>query len=141
MLNARSEIMLTTQDSIKTGTQPLLLEGCSTFGQVYNDQVWAAQNWDWSSNQKEQLVHLFIEPEGKPRCHIMTEAGLVGKIGLNEYGVTVNLNAIKAKDLEMSNLPLHVLLRLPLEHRSRLSAISTIQSLGAASVGHVSGAT
>lgn len=135
LLNARSEIVLTAGSAHATlGT----LGGCSTYGQIYNGQVWAAQNWDWNSNQREQLVHLILEPHGKPKCHILTEAGLIGKVGLNSYGVVTNLNAIKASNMDLDKLPLHVLLRVPMEHKDCASAVKEVQLLGAASVGHVS---
>lgn len=135
LLNSRFEIVLTAGDA---HAQLKMMDGCSTYGQIYNAQVWAAQNWDWQSNQKDQLVHLVISPAGKPKCHILTEGGLVGKIGINEAGVVINVNAIKATNLDTSKLPIHVLLRVPLECANREDAVQRMGELGAASVGHVS---
>lgn len=134
LLNARSEIALTAG----AAAQKHMVDGCSTFAQKFNGEVWVSQNWDWNSNQRDNLVHLFIEPEGKPKCHVMTEAGLVGKIGINEYGVTNNVNAIKATNLNIGNLPIHVILRVVLEQKSREEALAKLRDLGVASVGHVS---
>jgi isopenicillin-N N-acyltransferase-like protein len=115
-----------------------VIDGCSIFAQKYAGKVWTSQNWDWISSQKDNLVHLYIEPDGKPRCHVLTEAGLVGKIGINEWGVTVNSNAIKATNLNVGKLPVQVMLRVVLEQICREGGLERIKELGVASVGHVS---
>jgi isopenicillin-N N-acyltransferase-like protein len=136
LLNPRSEIPTAlTTDPL---SQNNVIDGCSTFAQKYAGKVWTGQNWDWISSQKDNLVHLYIEPDGKPRCHVLTEAGLVGKIGINEWGVTVNSNAIKATDLNVGKLPVQVMLRVVLEQICREGGLEKIKELGIASVGHVS---
>jgi len=135
-LNARSEIVLTAGSAQALKTEGLI-EGCSTFAQKFGDDVWTAQNWDWQSFQRHNLVHLIVTPPKGPKCHILTEAGLVGKIGINELGVSVNVNAIKATNLNLDNIPIHVLLRVALEYSSLPDAARGIQSVGAASVGHI----
>jgi isopenicillin-N N-acyltransferase-like protein len=61
---------------------------------------------------------------------MVTEAGVVGKIGFNVASVGTNLNAIRAKPTDSSKLPLHVALRLCLESTTASSVISTLESLG-----------
>jgi len=63
---------------------------------------------------------------------MVIEPGIVGKIGFNSGSVGVCLNAIKARQVSASLLPIHVLLRLALECESFESAIARIESLGGA---------
>jgi isopenicillin-N N-acyltransferase-like protein len=56
------------------------------------------RNWDWKASASSSLIALDIlahEPTKRPRIKIMTEAGVIGKIGVNEFGVSVMLNALK----------------------------------------------
>lgn len=56
------------------------------------------RNWDWKSAAAASLIALDIlahEPTKRPRIRIMTEAGVIGKIGVNEFGVSTILNALK----------------------------------------------
>ena len=62
------------------------------------DQLSERRNWDWKSSAASSLIALDIlahEPTKRPRIKMMTEAGVIGKIGVNEFGVSVMLNALK----------------------------------------------
>lgn len=66
------------------------------------------------------------------------QAGIVGKIGFNSNGVGTCLNAIRAKPMISSKLPIHVALRLCLESTSVDSAVKVLDSLGGvASAQHI----
>lgn len=48
--------------------------------------------------QAQSLIVLDIAAyETRPAIKFVTEAGIIGKIGLNEYGIATIFNAIKAK--------------------------------------------
>ncbi|EME84749.1 uncharacterized protein MYCFIDRAFT_187638 [Pseudocercospora fijiensis CIRAD86] len=98
---------------------------------------WLAQNWDWNPRQQENLIQLTIEQEGKPTIKMMTEAGLIGKIGINSEGVGVCLNAIKARGMDPTRLPCHLGLRMVLESRSRDEAVAKLEKFGIASACHM----
>jgi isopenicillin-N N-acyltransferase-like protein len=117
----------------------LFSDGCTALSwkEKGNGGSWLAQNWDWNPLQKRNLVQLSIEQEGKPRIHMITEAGLIGKIGFNERGVGVCLNAIRAKGLDMERLPCHLGLRMVLESSSRVAAVRAWEGFGVASSGHM----
>ncbi|KAE8354132.1 hypothetical protein BDV28DRAFT_156432 [Aspergillus coremiiformis] len=70
----------------------------------------STQNW----------VLMEIELSGKPRIYLVTEGGIVGKIGCNNAGV-----------------PIHVPLCLCLESTSVAGALQTVSSLGVASSQHI----
>lgn len=88
-------------------------------------------------DQKPNLVILSIYQDGFPAIKMVTEAGIIGKIGLNSCGVGVCLNAIKAKGLEASHLPVHLGLRMVLECRSAAEAIHALECAGMASSAHM----
>ena len=94
---------------------------------------WLAQNWDWSEPQKDQLVCLSIVQPGKPAIKMVTEAGIIGKIGMNEHGVGCCLNAIKARGIDGTRMPVHLALRTVLESSSAKEAEAKLREVGVAS--------
>lgn len=96
------------------------------------------QNWDWETKQAQNLILLTIIPrDGElPAIKMVTEAGLIGKIGLNSNGVGVCLNAIRAKGCDPSRMPVHLALRKILESSSVRAAIVALKEVGVASSAH-----
>ncbi|NJL05469.1 MAG: peptidase C45 [Chloroflexaceae bacterium] len=96
-----------------------------------------AQTWDWVKIQRAACVVLRILPENPdhPTILTLTEAGIVGKIGLNSSGLGVSLNILSSlQDGEQPDLPIHILLRLAMEHHSVASALELLRTQrGAAS--------
>ena len=110
-LNLRSEIVLESEqiDDILSG-------GCSALGLTpyitVDEKVWIGQDWDWKHEAGDALLLLEIHQKEKPDILMITEAGIVGKIGLNSCGVGVCLNALGSDDrVEGETLPLHIALR------------------------------
>lgn len=68
---------------------------------------------------------------------MVTEAGLIGKIGLNSAGVGVCLNAIRIKGMDPTRLPCHLGLRMVLESNSREEAVAQLEKYGIASACHM----
>ncbi|SMQ55588.1 unnamed protein product [Zymoseptoria tritici ST99CH_3D7] len=112
-------------------------DGCTALSWKTEEHSWLAQNWDWNEVQKKNLVFLSIEQPGKPRIKMITEAGLIGKIGLNDAGVGVCLNAIKAKGMDATRLPCHLGLRMVLESTSRADAVERLEKFGISSACHM----
>lgn len=82
-------------------------------------RTWLAQNWDWSGDQRAACVVLRITQSGRPNVLTMTEAGIVGKIGINDAGVAVALNILSStRDGREPGMPVHVLLRLMMDAES-----------------------
>lgn len=67
----------------------------------------------------------------------MTEAGIIGKIGLNSSGVGVTLNAVKARGVDFRRLPVHLALRRVLECESYEEAARALENVGVASACHI----
>jgi isopenicillin-N N-acyltransferase-like protein len=68
---------------------------------------------------------------------MITEAGIIGKIGLNSAGVGVCLNAIRAKGLDAVRMPVHLGLRTVLECSSAKEAVAKLEGAGMASSAHM----
>ncbi|KAI3393292.1 hypothetical protein diail_4474 [Diaporthe ilicicola] len=98
-----------------------------------------AQNWDWQPAQATNLIIARISQPGLPAIAMVTEAGIIGKIGLNSAGVGCCLNAIRARGVDAARLPVHVALRAVLESASAASAVDTVVRRlgGVAGSGHV----
>ena len=67
---------------------------------------------------------------------MITEAGIIGKIGLNSAGVGICLNAIRARGVDYSRLPVHLAMRATLESTSRREAIAKLERSGVAAAVH-----
>nr|POE52139.1 acyl-coenzyme a:6-aminopenicillanic-acid-acyltransferase 40 kda form [Quercus suber] len=125
-INVRTEI-----------TFGMFTDGCTALSWLTPRASWLAQNWDWELAQQENLVLLTVEQPGKPRIQMVTEAGLIGKIGFNDAGVGVCLNAVRQRGADVARLPCHVGLRVVLESRSRKEAVTQLEEFGVASSCHM----
>jgi len=112
-------------------------DGCTAFYVDGKEGAILAQNWDWNTEQAENLICLKIEKEHGLRIQMITEAGIIGKIGLNSYGVGCTLNAIKAHGISYTKLPCHLALRTVLESADTASAVAKLEKCGVASSCHI----
>ncbi|QKX55102.1 uncharacterized protein TRUGW13939_02194 [Talaromyces rugulosus] len=115
----------------------LMADGCTAFYWHGGDISIAGQNWDWERAQRDNIIALYIEQNDRPSISQLTEAGIIGKIGLNSSGVSVTLNAIRARGVDFNRLPTHLALRAVLDSTSRKEAIDTISKSGVASSCHL----
>ena len=112
-------------------------DGCTALFWRNEQSAFLAQNWDWQEEQQENLINLNIRQDSKPAISMITEAGIIGKIGLNSSGVGVCLNAIRALGVDFERLPCHLALRSCLESESVAQAVATLQKAGVASACHI----
>jgi isopenicillin-N N-acyltransferase-like protein len=87
--------------------------------------------------QKQNLIITKIKQANKPTILQVTEAGIIGKIGLNSSGVGTLLNAIKVYGVDPTRLPVHFGLRMALESSSVEDAVQKLESYGMASSAHI----
>lgn len=83
------------------------------------------------------MVLLTVEQSEKPTIKMVTEAGIIGKIGLNSAGVGVCLNAIRVGGVGASRIPCHLGLRLALDSNTRQEAVKQLRDCGVASACHM----
>ncbi|MEM2960098.1 MAG: C45 family peptidase [Candidatus Bathyarchaeia archaeon] len=128
-LNARSEMIFTKQ----------MLDGCTSFalepGVTTSGTTFIGQNWDWKRELKESIVILEIVQEGKPNVVMVTEAGIIGKIGFNSAGIGVCLNAL-ATDKVKPGLPFHIVLRGMLNSENLGDSIEVVSHIPIAGAGN-----
>lgn len=130
-LNVRTEIAF---GLLKDGSRT---DGCTTVSLGDGAHRFLGQNWDWMEEQKDNLILLTIEAQDLPAIKMMTEAGIIGKIGLNDCGVGVCLNAIRAQGYDEMRLPVHLALRLALESTSARIAAKRLEQAGIAAAAHI----
>ena len=86
---------------------------CSTVAMLDGDRALLAQNWDFHPDLAGSRVVWTI---GDPALTTFTEAGVVGKIGVNAAGVALAINFLGTDaDGGMDGVPIHVLCRALLE--------------------------
>lgn len=147
-LNVRTEInfgLYTGSSASNRKVNDIPSDGCTalawrtTADQSLQPMSWLCQNWDWMVEQGENLIVCYIsQPEADiPDIAMVTEAGIIGKIGLNSNGVGCTLNAIKCRGVNRSKLPVHFALRAVLESSSRDDAVKKIKNMGVAGSGHI----
>jgi class 3 adenylate cyclase len=103
VLNARSELL-----SLKTNE-------CTAI--YFQKAGILGQNWDWASVLEPLTVLMRIEHPNGHVIQMITEPGIIGKIGLNSSGIGVCLNILRIKG-RLDGLPVHVLLRAILDSQS-----------------------
>lgn len=121
-LNARSEIALTGYRG------QAFSDGCTAISltsPITRDTI-IGQNWDWKGTQKESLLLLQIESENNPDITMITEGGMIGKIGFNSAGVGVCFNALHT-DKKSNEVPIHLGLRAVLNSNSLTEAVARIK--------------
>lgn len=114
-LNARSEIALTSTP-----------DGCTSFAFQKGKQTWLGQNWDWKESQINALLEVQIEQEEKPTIRMITEGGIIGKIGMNSAGLGVCLNALLTRTWQ-PKVPIHLGLRAVLDAHTFEEATEKIE--------------
>jgi isopenicillin-N N-acyltransferase-like protein len=131
-LNVRSEIALTNYS-----------DGCTCISQSnpLTSSVFLGQNWDWLEELHQGIIFLHIVPLTsltnltKPKeMKFLSEAGIVGKIGVNSSGLGLCMNALRSGSLKKSNFPVHIMSRRLLEYATTFdSALEIIELFGLAS--------
>ncbi|MDX6592166.1 MAG: isopenicillin-N N-acyltransferase like protein [Gaiellales bacterium] len=98
------------------------------------------QTWDWHDAIADSWVRWTIDHPDGHRVETMTEAGIVGKIGVSSAGVGVLLNILGHRDDGPPlGIPVHVLTRTVLDRAA--NAVQALEILTTATVSASSAAT
>ncbi len=125
-LNVRSEIVLQGEH-----VDELITDGCTSFvftpEMTDSNRLFIGQNWDWKKTQQQGCIILHIKQQSKPDITMVTEAGIIGKIGYNSEGIGVALNALSSSTkVEGKTIPLHIALRGILDSSTLSDAIRSV---------------
>jgi isopenicillin-N N-acyltransferase-like protein len=135
-LNVRSEIVL--QGGQVSGVN---FDGCTSFVltpcMTENGSTIVGQNWDWKMTEKAGCIIMHIKQQKKPNITMVTEAGIIGKIGLNSAGIGVALNALSSDEkVKGKVLPLHIALRGILDSVTLSDAIGATTKMNLSCCAH-----
>ncbi|KAL2008185.1 hypothetical protein VTN00DRAFT_8167 [Thermoascus crustaceus] len=122
-------VMLNTRTELAYGLAAAL-DGCTSVWCKSPNGALQGQNWDFFTASKNNLIQLTIRQPSLPTIKMITEAGIIGKVGLNSAGVAVNYNALHIRGLRATGLPSHLALRMALESRSPSEAYDRIMAQG-----------
>ncbi|MBI5505709.1 MAG: peptidase C45 [Deltaproteobacteria bacterium] len=87
------------------------------------------QNWDWERSLEDLIVLARVTRPDGHRFLMMTEPGIIGKIGLNSAGIGVCFNFLPVAK-PTNGVPVHVLLRAVLDSTSLAAARGAIERAG-----------
>ncbi|MDF2683723.1 MAG: acyl-CoA--6-aminopenicillanic acid acyl-transferase [Brevibacillus sp.] len=126
VLNARSEVI------INIGKSHSVLDGCTCLAAtpvVTKEEVTLlGQNWDWNHRIQPGMIIAEIEQPPKPTILMVTEAGIVGKIGLNSAGLGLCMNFLGTSEIG-EGVPIHIVLRGILNSNTLPKAVGQITRL------------
>jgi len=113
---------------------------CTSFAFNHGEDkpVWLSQNWDWIGLQREALVVARAKNQRGEQFITVTEAGMLAKIGLNQYGFGVCLNILRSmNDGTKPGVPVHFLLRALLDCKTVEQATALVSDIEFASSSNV----
>ena len=76
-----------------------------------------AQNWDWIGAQRTHVLLVSVDKPDGASLTLITEAGMLAKIGFNQAGLAIGLNILRAvgDGARELGIPVHVFQRAALE--------------------------
>ena len=123
-LNARTELALTKQS-----------DECTAM--VFPQHKIIGQTWDWAQPLEDNSVVMEIQFPSGHKILQLTEAGIIGKIGLNNRGLGLTLNILWLRDRELSGVPIHIVLRAVLESQTLDDARQAINRSGGGNASNI----
>lgn len=87
------------------------------------------QNWDWAKALEQLIVLMKIEFSNGHKILMLTEPGIIGKIGMNSRGLGVCLNLLMIKK-KSTGVPIHILLRSVLDSSTITDAQNILKKAG-----------
>jgi isopenicillin-N N-acyltransferase-like protein len=123
-LNSRTELTLTKESNECTAI-------------VFPQHHIIGQTWDWAQSIEDNFVIMEIQFPSGHKILQLTEAGIIGKIGLNSDGLGQTLNILWSIDSVLSGVPIHVILRAVLESHTLEEAKKAIERSGGGTASNI----
>lgn len=128
IINARTELLSLARRQARKGdtdgcTGAVIMPERSRSGRLIH-----GQNWDWLAECVETAVVLRVAGDGDtPELMTFTEAGGLGRSGLNDAGIGITANYLESdRDYQQDGVPLALIRRKVLEQRHAALAIKII---------------
>ena len=118
-LNSRSEILALDATVNASECTALFFRPTALLG----------QNWDWSRQLEDLAVLMQIKTSENHTIQMLTEPGIIGKIGLNSHGIGTCLNILRINQ-PLNGVPIHIVLRSILESKTLKDAELAVQKSG-----------
>ena len=118
-LNSRSEILALDASVNVNECTALCFRSTALLG----------QNWDWGRPLEKLAVLMQIRISERHTIQMLTEPGIIGKIGMNSEGIGACLNILLINK-PLNGVPIHIVLRSILESRTLEEAKLAIQKSG-----------
>ena len=114
VINSRSELLYSNLPLNAEAPQE-----CTAFSLLppatLDGAVIAGQSWDYAPAQRDAVIIVRIPGEGdRPTLLFFPEAGMIGGKGCNSAGLSLTLNALRAKEYDIG-IPVHIRMRRILE--------------------------
>lgn len=123
-LNARTELTLTKGSNECTAV-------------VFPDHQIIGQTWDWAVSVEDNFVIMEIQLPSGHKILQLTEAGIIGKIGLSSSGLGQTLNILWSTDSVLAGVPIHIVLREVLESKALAEAKKAIERSGGGTASNI----
>lgn len=109
-INARTELMYGVTHRPECSAIAISAEASA------DGHIRVGQNWDWHPSLVGTLVLWLVRRDDGPDLLTLTEAGIVGKIGVNAAGLAMCINLLRSdSDSGGPAAPMHIILRRVLE--------------------------
>ena len=131
-LNARTEIIAAGGGLFANTNE------CTTM--CFSNSAVLGQTWDWGKPLEDLCSLMRIATSNGPTVLMLSEPGIIGKIGMNSAGLGVCLNILTI-DKPQNGLPIHVMLRALLECATIQEAKNLVEESGAGKSSNVIVAT
>lgn len=125
LLNCRSEVVLrNAEDATPDGCTAI----AATPRRTKSGGTLIGQNWDWKPSQRDAMIIVKIKQTAndKPNLVLLTEAGIIGKYGMNSAGLGFCFNAMAVNDFPHGALPLHIACRGAMDSQNLCEAINKV---------------
>ena len=123
-MNARTELTLTKGFNECTAV-------------VFPGHQIIGQTWDWAVSVEDNFVIMEIQLPSGHKILQLTEAGIIGKIGLNSSGLGQTLNILWSTDNILAGVPIHIVLREVLESKTLEEAKKAIKRSGGGTASNI----
>ena len=136
LLNARTEILqLAARPALRARLQarPDDLDGCTAVVAMpeatADGRLIHAQNWDWKAECADTAVVLHIRGQDGPDILTFTEAGALGRSGMNSAGIAITANYLQSdRDYRDVGVPLALIRRKVLQQAHPALAMQAVHA-------------